>query len=229
MATTNNSSNYQVTQYNVLLGGANNLLSGLAPGTSGQLLQTAGAGTNPIWTTATFPSTAGTSGNVLTSNGTNWTSAPVTAGGGYLTATGTLTNSQIKNLHGTPVQAIAAPGAGKVIIVTQTICKLNYGGTNIFTAGSAQTIGCFYGTTQSCNGANATGYMLSNAALTSNSSKICINGFSPSNVAGAIEPAYSSVTNTAINLYNNIATEISGNAANDNTISWIIQYFIATI
>ena len=230
MATTNNSSNYQVTQYNVLLGGANNLLSGLAPGTSGQLLQTAGAGTNPIWTTATFPSTAGTSGNVLTSNGTNWTSAPVTAGGGYLSASGTITSAQVKALHGTPQQLIAAPGAGKVIIVTQTVCKLNYGGTNTFSASSGQTIGCFYGTTQSVNGANAGGFMLSNTQIGSNSSQICINGFSPSNQAtGPVAPAYSAITNTAINMYNNSSTEITGNAAGDNTLSWQIQYYILTI
>ena len=45
-----------------------------AAGSTGQLLRSAGTGT-PIWTTATYPTTAGTSGNVLTSDGTNWTSA----------------------------------------------------------------------------------------------------------------------------------------------------------
>jgi hypothetical protein len=43
-------------------------------GLTGQVLQ-ANTGTNPSWSTATYPSTAGTSGNVLTSNGTNFISS----------------------------------------------------------------------------------------------------------------------------------------------------------
>ena len=42
--------------------------------TAGQALLS-GAAATPTWTTATFPSTAGTAGNVLMSNGTNWVSA----------------------------------------------------------------------------------------------------------------------------------------------------------
>ncbi len=44
----------------------------LAPGTSGQILQTGGAAANPAWTTSTFPTTGGAAGNVLISNGTNY-------------------------------------------------------------------------------------------------------------------------------------------------------------
>lgn len=43
----------------------------LAPGNSGQLLQSGGAGA-PSWTTTTFPSTGGAAGNILISNGTNY-------------------------------------------------------------------------------------------------------------------------------------------------------------
>lgn len=49
--------------------------------TTGQILRA--DGTNWVGTTATYPNTAGTSGNVLTSDGTNWTSA---APGGASTA-----------------------------------------------------------------------------------------------------------------------------------------------
>lgn len=48
------------------------ILAGTA--TAGQILQS-GASTTPTWSTATYPATAGTSGNVLTSNGTNWSSS----------------------------------------------------------------------------------------------------------------------------------------------------------
>jgi len=44
----------------------------LAPGTAGQFLQTGGAAANPSWSTSTFPTTAGTAGNILISNGTNY-------------------------------------------------------------------------------------------------------------------------------------------------------------
>ncbi len=48
-------------------------------GTTGQVLQ-ATTNASPVWSTATYPATAGTSGNVLTSNGTNFISqAPATA------------------------------------------------------------------------------------------------------------------------------------------------------
>jgi hypothetical protein len=45
-------------------------------GASGTLLQSTGASTSPVYTTAGYPSTAGTSGNVLKSNGTNFISTP---------------------------------------------------------------------------------------------------------------------------------------------------------
>ncbi len=48
------------------------ILAGTA--TAGQMLRS-GASAAPIWSTATYPATAGTSGNVLTSDGTNWSSA----------------------------------------------------------------------------------------------------------------------------------------------------------
>jgi len=41
--------------------------------TAGQILRS-GSSSAPSWSTATYPATAGTSGNVLTSDGTNWTS-----------------------------------------------------------------------------------------------------------------------------------------------------------
>lgn len=62
-------------------GSAGAILSGTA--TAGQILRS-GASTAPTWSTATYPATAGTTGNVLTSDGTNWvSSAP--AGGGTTT------------------------------------------------------------------------------------------------------------------------------------------------
>ena len=49
----------------------------LAAGTSGQILRSGGASALPAWSTATYPATAGTTGNLLISDGTNITSASV--------------------------------------------------------------------------------------------------------------------------------------------------------
>ena len=61
------------------------ILAGTA--TAGQILRS-GATAAPTWSTATYPATAGTSGNVLTSDGTNWASSTI-ASLGFVTGTGT--------------------------------------------------------------------------------------------------------------------------------------------
>ncbi|MBI5734069.1 MAG: hypothetical protein HY973_03970 [Candidatus Kerfeldbacteria bacterium] len=53
------------------------ILAGTA--TAGQILRS-GASAAPTWSTATYPATAGTSGNVLTSNGTNFVSQAASSG-----------------------------------------------------------------------------------------------------------------------------------------------------
>lgn len=71
-----------VTQFDVLVGGASSSTIGsVGPGSAGQVLQSGGNAANPAYSTATYPATAGTSGNVLTSDGTNFvSSAPTTVG-----------------------------------------------------------------------------------------------------------------------------------------------------
>lgn len=56
------------------------ILSGTA--TAGQILRS-GSSAAPTWSTATYPATAGTSGNVLTSDGTNWVSSVAAASTGF--------------------------------------------------------------------------------------------------------------------------------------------------
>ncbi len=56
-------------------GSAGAILAGTA--TAGQVLLS-GSSAAPTWSTATYPSTAGTSGNFLKSDGTNWSSAAAT-------------------------------------------------------------------------------------------------------------------------------------------------------
>lgn len=68
------------------------VLAGTA--TAGQVLRS-GSNTTPSWSTATYPATAGTSGNVLTSDGTNWTSSTPAAGLGYTFFMQTLNGSPL--------------------------------------------------------------------------------------------------------------------------------------
>lgn len=69
------------------------ILSGTA--TAGQMLQS-GASTTPAWSTATYPATAGTSGNVLKSDGTNIVSSS-NSGNLVLIQSQTATNSSAIN------------------------------------------------------------------------------------------------------------------------------------
>lgn len=208
-----------LTNHGVLVGAATSAITQLATGSANQVLLSGGASADPTWSTATYPATAGTSGNVLTSDGTNWaSSAP--PGGGILIATGTLTNSQIKNLRGTPIQALAAPGSGKIIVPIFFTSRLNYGGTSAFTAAASQTIALYYGAgTSSISQA----IIMNNSTITRTSSYEYWNTYNTSYA----NPA-SNGDNQPVYLYNTVATEISGNAANDNTISWAFHYYIWT-
>lgn len=112
----------------------------LAPGTSGQLLQTKGAAANPAYTTATYAA-PGTSGNVLTSDGTNWlSSAPATSGtvtsvatgiglsGGTITSTGTIRQAVLT--------AASAYPSGATTLTANTYTKILFNTTE-FNLGSA--------------------------------------------------------------------------------------------
>ncbi len=230
------------TQFDVLVGGAANAIGSVGPGLAGQYLQSGGNAANPAYSTATlpstatgtgkiliadgtnwvastptYPSTAGSSGNVLTSDGTNWSSAAA-ATGPILSTTLDLTNTQIKALHGTPVQAIAAPGLGKVIVLVSVTGKFVYGGNNAFTAGAGQSVGLYYGTTPA-----ALAQIIPNGTLTGTQNAYTIGAGS---LAGT---AATSLENIAINAYNPVATEITGNAANNNLINIFITYYIVTL
>lgn len=67
--------------------------------TAGQVLQSGGAGSASIFSTATYPSIAGSSGNVLTSDGTNWTSATPSASGD-VTGPGSSTDTALVRFNG---------------------------------------------------------------------------------------------------------------------------------
>lgn len=61
-----------LTNHGVLLGQGTSAIAATSAGSSGQILQSAGASADPAWSTATYPATAGSAGNVPRSNGTNF-------------------------------------------------------------------------------------------------------------------------------------------------------------
>jgi hypothetical protein len=182
-----------------------------------------------LWVGSTATNAGGTHVNVgsLTSpNGTltvGYSSPNITldlpAGSAQIfTVSGSLTNSQIKNLHGTPIQIIPAPGANKTIAVLNSFATMIYGGNNVFTAAAGQNISVFYGTTNSiCT------VMLSTAIVAAASSS------NSSSTTNQVNKPIATVQNTAVNLYNTSATEISGNAANDNVINYAVTYQILNL
>jgi hypothetical protein len=165
------------------------------------------------------PISSSTSGFVLTSNGTATPSfqAPA-ATAGLMIASGNLTNTQIKNLHGSPVVVIAAPGSGKAIQLIHATMTMNYGGNNAFVngGGTALVIAYTIPTTIITS--------LTNTQITATTSQINF-----ASAAGAVSPTYAAGTNIGVQIYNTNPTEISGNAANDNTMSYNILYRIITI
>jgi len=172
-------------------------------------------GTNWIASTETY-AVPGTSGNVMTSDGTNWTSAAA-PGAGLLVATGTLTSAQVKAARATPISIIAAPGSGSAIEIISIVGKMNYGGTNVFVAGAAQTLAVRLGTGSSF------GVLCTNAMIVASSNQM---GFTNRiNLSGA----FTLFNNLALFVFNTVATEITGNAANNNTVTYSVTYRIVTI
>lgn len=137
------------------------------------------------------------------------------SGIGYIS--GTLTNAQIKLLHATPITIIPAQGAGTFIRIISWTGKFNYGGNNAFTAGAGQTIAFYLSTSNTLSAS-----LISNATLTGTTSTYALGNALPSTFTTAGE-------NQPLILYNSNVTEISGNAANDNTITYNICYQIIKI
>jgi hypothetical protein len=217
MPTTINSSGQTITQYTVQVGGANNVLASIGPGSSGQVLQSGGVSSNPAYSTATYPSTASTSGFVITSDGTNFISSLPAAQ--YIKTT--ITSAQIKALRANPITLISAQGANTVIEVISIVGKYVYAGTNAFTNG--QVLGLFYN--------SASGAPVSDTANFFNT--VTMNGtasiYSTSSVGVLTNQAVGVYDNSPIVFCNTGGSEITGNAANDNTIIISLVYRVHTM
>lgn len=135
---------------------------------------------------------------------------------GNLQTTGsiTLTNAQIKSLRSSPVTIVSAPAAGKIIAPLHLTYKFNYGGNNVFVTGGNLEL-------------RATG-----------TAGLLLNATSPILYTGSVDKLYATGATQAAALLTLEAQPIvittsssdpTGNAANDNTITYQFFYFVLTL
>lgn len=127
---------------------ATNNAANIATAATGKVLRAQGVGSAPVFSTATYPDTAGTSGNVLTSDGTNWnSSAPATFSViNVQTFTSSGTYTPTAGMKYCVVECIGAGGGGGGVADTTTgpgvaAAGGGAGGQYARTAYSAATVG----------------------------------------------------------------------------------------
>jgi hypothetical protein len=157
--------------------------------------------------TYTLPPTVGGAGTQLTDVAGNGVLTWEAAGGGasaVLTAKVSLTSAQILALYDTPVELIAAPGAGKVIQLIANASRLNYGSADYLISGSNPSL-------QNPTG-NSQGLI---STLNSPVSVIFSETLTPTTM----------IANEAMNLYIDTANPTTG----DSTLDIYLTYRIITL
>lgn len=162
---------------------------------------------------AVFTSTGGSI--VFTPSGTTINADVSTA---LITSTTVvLTSAQIKALRATPITIIPAPGAGKTILFDNAQLKLIFG-TNAFTG--AQNLALRY--------TGAAGVIVSSSITGAGFIDQAANTYTSANLVANAIVAATGAENQPIVLHNTGAAEITGNAANDNTVKITVFYAILT-
>lgn len=139
-----------ITQFDVLVGGASNAISSVGPGTSGQILQSAGNAANPAYSTSTYPTTNAintllyaSSANVMAALATA-TTAVLTTSSGVPTWASELslalggTNANLTASNGGIFYSTASAGA--ILSGTATASKMLLSGASTTPTWSTSTI-----------------------------------------------------------------------------------------
>jgi len=140
------------TLHDVLIGASSNGITSVGPGSAGQILQSGGASANPVYSTATFPSTT-TINQLLYSSSANVVAGLATANSAVLTTgatgipvlTALASNGQIIIGSGSGAPTAATISAGTGITVTNaansiTISASSSGFSWTDVSGATQTI-----------------------------------------------------------------------------------------
>lgn len=193
---------------------------------------------------------AGSSGGTLTIDGNSGSATPAggilnIVGTGGITTSGsgstltingsnvplltklTLTSSQVKNLAGTPITLISAPGVNNLIIMRGIDVMMAYGGTNPFTASSPSTQGIVLYYTTNTNGNQAGWGVMGSSQYTQSNSVFQVGQASGGN---AVVLTAAGMENEPIVIgIDSLSANIAGNAANDNTINIVAYYEIVDV
>lgn len=164
----------------------------------------------------------GTTGQVLTATTGAPPSWAAAGGGGIASATVVVTSAQIKAIRATPITIVAAQGSGKVIIMLYTVAKYTYGGTNAFT--NPQPLYLYY---NSVSTQNICTEIPPSAVIGSTASSYSTSADTPTTDLTGV--AIANMENQPIVLLNPAGSEITGNAANNNTVTIFMQYFVVTL
>jgi len=132
------------------------------------------------------------------------------------TATVTLTAAQIKALYDTPVQLIAAPGSGKLILIDSILWDIAFVTTQ-YTAGGA--IQAQYG-----NSAHGAGSPASASIAAATLNGVAASGYLANGSGAATLNAPATVLNTAVYLSNATQDFASG----DSTVTLYVRYRVVT-
>jgi hypothetical protein len=128
-----------------------------------------------------------------------------------------LTAAQIKALYDTPVQLVAAPGTGKLVVIDSILWDIAFGTTQ-YTAGGV--IAAQYG-----NAAHGAGPAASGTLAAASLNAIAASSFlSNGGIAGGLDVAKSASLNTAVYLSNQTADFATG----DSTATLYVRYRVVT-
>lgn len=159
-----------------------------------------------------------TDGVMLIHDGTQWrawVSALAPDEQTVYTASGTLTNSQVRTLNATPVSVIAAPGAGKYIRVLNCYWRLNYTAPAFDAAAAGDTL--------VLRSENSSGPILTDAVAGD------VIGAASGNYEVIVSPSVEQVVSANKAIVAHITTGEWYSAAGGSSLSYKVYYQILTI